>query len=164
MLPCSACDGAVEAVVQAYECLATLEGTSTLAQQALVGIKALNRRAAQFVRLLQPGALPKQDARYLPIECLHGQMNCFTWSRGCIAFVASTPDTMLEGTVSTLHIKGTRYLWQPATLCMLQPVGYRLNEVRGSWLMLHCKRPVGCRHKTVLVQHCPGPVAPTFRQ
>ena len=43
MLPCSACDGAVEAVVQAYECLATLEGTSTLAQQALVGIKALNR-------------------------------------------------------------------------------------------------------------------------
>lgn len=28
---------------QAYECLANLEGTSTLAQQALVGIKALNR-------------------------------------------------------------------------------------------------------------------------
>jgi len=28
---------------QAYECLATLEGTSTLAQQALVGIQTLNR-------------------------------------------------------------------------------------------------------------------------
>ena len=27
---------------QAYECLATLEGTSTLAQQALVGIQTLN--------------------------------------------------------------------------------------------------------------------------
>ena len=43
MLSRIACDSTVLAAGQAYECLATLEGTSTLAQQALVGIKALNR-------------------------------------------------------------------------------------------------------------------------
>lgn len=73
---------AVLCLVQAYECLATLEGTSTLAQQALVGMKTLNRDelrnlsvyfdrvrtltcCARTLLLLNPWAVPSRSHAFI---------------------------------------------------------------------------------------------------